>query len=76
MLSKSSYQIDFNLILTERGEVYTWGRGEYSQLGREPYTSSCHQPKPVPALQKPQQIATGSEHTLLLAGIVLHTVPD
>ena len=54
-------------VATDRGSVYTWGRGDYGQLGRPLPTRMDHMPTrldvPVPA-----KVAVGAEHNLLLTG--------
>ncbi|KAJ8023282.1 Secretion-regulating guanine nucleotide exchange factor [Holothuria leucospilota] len=61
------------LILTDGGDIYSWGRNDYGQLGR---SSVCHNPDGSPRgdicwqivkivqLNNIKQIACGSEHNL------------
>ncbi|KAM7414728.1 hypothetical protein PAMA_019504 [Pampus argenteus] len=66
---------------TESGRVFTWGRGNYGQLGRPTSTShnperplaaggsgEVHLPAEVKALCGATQIACGSEHNLAIVG--------
>ncbi|XP_053175684.1 secretion-regulating guanine nucleotide exchange factor [Scomber japonicus] len=66
---------------TESGRVFTWGRGNYGQLGRPTSTSSnpeqpsaeggkqeVNLPAEVKALRGATQIACGSEHNLAILG--------
>ncbi|TWW75985.1 Secretion-regulating guanine nucleotide exchange factor [Takifugu flavidus] len=65
---------------TETGRVFTWGRGNYGQLGRHASTSQSSEsqsttedqevrlPEEVPALQGATQITCGSEHNLAILG--------
>lgn len=66
---------------TESGRVFTWGRGDYGQLGRRPSTSSDSKqqsadgggvklgtPAEVKELCGATQISCGSEHNLAIVG--------
>ncbi|XP_068168540.1 secretion-regulating guanine nucleotide exchange factor [Antennarius striatus] len=59
---------------TETGRVFTWGRGDYGQLGQPESTNQCtdhqsaHIPAEVKALCGATQIACGSEHNLAVVG--------
>ncbi|XP_039609252.1 secretion-regulating guanine nucleotide exchange factor isoform X2 [Polypterus senegalus] len=64
---------------TERGQVYTWGRADYGQLGRKiksTQDSMCKSnviqsrftPEKVPELTGASQITCGSEHSLAAVG--------
>lgn len=53
-------------VLDERGQVYLWGRNDYSQLGQgtaEPFIST---PKLLPLDNRAKQLWLGSEHGLVL----------
>ncbi|XP_037307735.2 secretion-regulating guanine nucleotide exchange factor isoform X2 [Pungitius pungitius] len=64
---------------TESGRVFTWGRGDYGQLGRRASTSQnstcaltdqeARLPAEVSALRGATQIACGSEHNLAIMGV-------
>ena len=58
------------LPFSESGQVYTWGRADYGQLGRSCDRLCDHEPKPVPGVQGVCRIACGSEHNLALTGTV------
>lgn len=55
---------------TESGALYSWGRGDYGQLGRSRSGGATY--SPLPALIETSievtSFACGSEHTLFLAG--------
>uniref|UniRef100_A0A8C3TZG8 Secretion regulating guanine nucleotide exchange factor n=1 Tax=Catharus ustulatus TaxID=91951 RepID=A0A8C3TZG8_CATUS len=67
---------------TEAGKVFTWGRVDYGQLGRQVVVPSgqqstaseqnlellCNTPGLVPCLNGASQIACGSEHNLAIVG--------
>ncbi|XP_070200727.1 secretion-regulating guanine nucleotide exchange factor-like isoform X2 [Littorina saxatilis] len=55
-----------SIALTDSGEVYTWGRADYGQLGRSCDRSCDSTPKPVAGLQGGYSVACGSEHNLCL----------
>ncbi|XP_076450340.1 secretion-regulating guanine nucleotide exchange factor-like isoform X2 [Babylonia areolata] len=57
-----------NLALTENGEVYSWGRADYGQLGRSCDGSCDHTPRPVAGVRDARGVACGSEHCLALTG--------
>ncbi|CAH0556434.1 unnamed protein product [Brassicogethes aeneus] len=48
--------------LTKNGEVYTWGRNSYGQLGTS--REELHKPEKVPDLTEIAQLSLGSEHNL------------
>lgn len=57
--------------VAESGNVYSWGRADYGQLGRpcdQPYDPT---PKLIQCLQHVQAVVCGSEHTLAISGKVL-----
>ncbi|XP_027891812.1 secretion-regulating guanine nucleotide exchange factor isoform X4 [Xiphophorus couchianus] len=64
--------------LTERGRVFTWGRGDYGQLGRSASVSENEEmlmgirkdciPLEVTSLYGATQIVCGSEHNLAIVG--------
>ncbi|NWS93203.1 SRGEF factor, partial [Toxostoma redivivum] len=63
---------------TEAGQVFSWGRVDYGQLGRHVVVPStapaqslellCDTPASVPCLNGASQIACGSEHNLAIVG--------
>lgn len=55
-----------SLAVTDSGEVYSWGRADYGQLGRPCDQSFDHTPKPVEKLGKAHTVACGSEHNLAI----------
>lgn len=48
--------------LTKTGEVFTWGRNSYGQLGAQREVS--YKPEKIPDLKDVQQLSVGSEHNL------------
>ncbi|XP_052227523.1 uncharacterized protein LOC127842198 isoform X2 [Dreissena polymorpha] len=52
--------------LTESGLVYSWGRGDYGQLGRSRSPDIDHIPGVMDISEKITQLECGSEHNLLL----------
>lgn len=59
----------------DSGQLYSWGRADYGQLGRSCDRSCDPIPKPVADVQDVASIVCGSEHNLILTGMfcVLHT---
>eukprot|EP01116_Phalansterium_solitarium_P019257 TRINITY_DN5320_c0_g3_i1.p1 TRINITY_DN5320_c0_g3~~TRINITY_DN5320_c0_g3_i1.p1 ORF type:complete len:463 (-),score=215.22 TRINITY_DN5320_c0_g3_i1:406-1794(-) len=59
---------EHSLLLTDSGDVYAFGRGNYGQLGFENIASTNNTPQVVSALKGKRaiQIATHSEHSLVL----------
>ncbi|XP_017782153.1 PREDICTED: ultraviolet-B receptor UVR8 [Nicrophorus vespilloides] len=51
--------------LTSSGEVYTWGRNSYGQLGAQHAVS--HKPEKIPAFRDVVQLSCGSEHNLAVS---------
>ncbi|KAE8605928.1 hypothetical protein XENTR_v10010521, partial [Xenopus tropicalis] len=71
---------------TDTGKVFTWGRANYSQLGRPPSTEGTglnetllegiaanQVPAWIPSLTGSSQVACGSEHNLALRDGVLYS---
>uniref|UniRef100_A0A8C5MSF3 Secretion regulating guanine nucleotide exchange factor n=1 Tax=Leptobrachium leishanense TaxID=445787 RepID=A0A8C5MSF3_9ANUR len=67
---------------TDSGKVYTWGRADYGQLGRDgekeqPQDSGAeHFPKPllcIPRLTGADQITCGSQHNLAVCGTAVYS---
>ncbi|KAH3886308.1 secretion-regulating guanine nucleotide exchange factor-like isoform X1 [Dreissena polymorpha] len=54
------------LAQTESGLVYSWGRGDYGQLGRSRSPDIDHIPGVMDISEKITQLECGSEHNLLL----------
>lgn len=56
------------LAQTENGDIYSWGRNDYGQLGRTLGTAQGYDPRPqrIAGITHPRSITCGSEHTLLL----------
>ncbi|XP_045176945.2 secretion-regulating guanine nucleotide exchange factor-like isoform X2 [Mercenaria mercenaria] len=54
---------------TDSGALYSWGRGDYGQLGRSrpEGTTYSHVPAPIDTCVKVSSYTCGSEHTLFLA---------
>lgn len=52
--------------LTKNGEVFTWGRTTYGQLGAE--REVPYKPEKIPTLQNVAQLSLGSEHNLAVVG--------
>ncbi|KAJ8973609.1 hypothetical protein NQ317_010046 [Molorchus minor] len=48
--------------LTKSGEVFTWGRNSYGQLGAE--RDIPYKPEEIPTLKDVSQLSVGSEHNL------------
>ncbi|KAE8605930.1 hypothetical protein XENTR_v10010521, partial [Xenopus tropicalis] len=72
--------------LSDTGKVFTWGRANYSQLGRPPSTEGTglnetllegiaanQVPAWIPSLTGSSQVACGSEHNLALRDGVLYS---
>ena len=55
-------------VISECGRVYTWGRGDYGQLGRPLPTRMEYRPTVLEISGVPRQVVLGSEHNLLLDG--------
>ena len=53
--------------VSAKGAVYTWGRGDYGQLGRPLQTQSDYIPRCID-IPRPLQVSVGSEHNMLLSG--------
>lgn len=53
------------MVLTDRQQVYTWGRNTYGQLGRASLTNTFR-PEKIPELEGITSIAAGSEHSMAL----------
>ncbi|KAF7287590.1 hypothetical protein GWI33_005948 [Rhynchophorus ferrugineus] len=51
-----------SIALTKMGEVFSWGRNSYGQLGSERELS--YKPEKIEALDNINQISVGSEHNL------------
>ncbi|NP_001088703.1 uncharacterized protein LOC495967 [Xenopus laevis] len=71
---------------TDTGKVFTWGRANYSQLGRPPNSegtglhetvlqgiSANQLPAWIPSLTGSSQVACGSEHNLAVCGGLLYS---
>uniref|UniRef100_A0A3P8RLA2 HECT and RLD domain containing E3 ubiquitin protein ligase family member 1 n=1 Tax=Amphiprion percula TaxID=161767 RepID=A0A3P8RLA2_AMPPE len=58
-----------SMALTESGEVFSWGDGDYGKLGHGNSDRNHNRPQQVPALSgiHIQDIAIGAEHTLVLS---------
>ena len=58
------------LIFLDTGQLFTWGRADYGQLGRSHSQSCDHLPKQVDFFSdtKPIAVECGSEHVLVVAG--------
>lgn len=54
------------LAKTESGNIYTWGRNDYGQLGRDKDMPFDAMPQSLSGIKDPVDITCGSEHTLLL----------
>jgi len=53
---------------TVDGDIYSWGRNDYHQLGRETTdTHYDHIPNKISVLKRPKIICCGSEHNLVLS---------
>merc|ERR550534_2272043 len=53
------------MALTESGDVYTWGRNTYGQLGKSKEQLDFR-PSKVPLLENIKHIVAGSEHSMAL----------
>ncbi|XP_050301465.1 secretion-regulating guanine nucleotide exchange factor-like [Anthonomus grandis grandis] len=51
--------------LTKNGEVFTWGRDTYGQLGSE--RDVPYKPEKIPTLSNIRQLSVGSEHNLAVS---------
>ncbi|KAL5006417.1 hypothetical protein ScPMuIL_015223 [Solemya velum] len=51
--------------ITDNNAVYSWGRGDYGQLGRSYDRALCHRPESVPGLAA-LDVCCGSEHNLAI----------
>ncbi|XP_065576248.1 uncharacterized protein LOC136037415 isoform X2 [Artemia franciscana] len=58
----------FGGVLTDRGNVYTWGRNTYGQLGRETDGAVSYEPRLVEKVDDVKILAIGSEHAVVLTG--------
>ncbi|XP_050409912.1 secretion-regulating guanine nucleotide exchange factor [Patella vulgata] len=54
------------LVLTDDGNVYSWGRGDYGQLGRKISRICDFTPSRIDNMQPIQYITCGSEHNLAI----------
>ncbi|XP_066254938.1 secretion-regulating guanine nucleotide exchange factor-like [Euwallacea similis] len=50
--------------LTKSGEVFSWGRDTYGQLGCEKKRENLFKPEKIPGLSNVRQLSLGSEHNL------------
>ncbi|MFD3484537.1 RCC1 domain-containing protein [Streptomyces sp. NPDC058665] len=56
---------DFSMALTEKGDVYAWGRGVYGQLGSGSRATSSV-PRQIEGLENVSEIDAGCHHALAL----------
>ena len=61
----------FFTFISDSGDVYSWGRNDYSQLGRPSSTPATFDPIPkvIPELKGVKQVVCASEHNLALTGM-------
>ena len=57
-----------NVLLADKRKVYSWGRADYGQLGREVQHQYDPIPQPISGLDDVTCIQCGSEHNLALSG--------
>jgi alpha-tubulin suppressor-like RCC1 family protein len=56
----------FSLAVTAEGQIYSFGRNNYGQLGRSDALPFCCTPKPIELVPKVAQVVCGSEHVVAL----------
>ena len=65
---KQIFNQTINILFTDKRKVYSWGRADYGQLGREVQHQYDPIPQPISGLDDVICIQCGSEHNLALSG--------
>lgn len=64
----SNKQLVQNVFIPASGRIFSWGRGDYGQLGRSCDQSHDNNPQPIEDLQCVNSLKCGSEHNLAITG--------